>query len=105
MNNILHVGLDVGSTTVKIVVMNENLETIHRNYKRHFSDTKNTVCNVLEELSNMYLDKQFTIALTGSGAMSAAKFLDLKFIQEVFQNFLWPNPLVLSIFHPVFHLL
>ena len=83
MNNILHVGLDVGSTTVKIVVMNENLETIHRDYKRHFSDTKNTVCNVLEELSNMYKDKEFTIALTGSGAMSAAKFLDLKFIQEV----------------------
>jgi len=83
MNNILHVGLDVGSTTVKIVVMNENLETIHRDYKRHFSDTKNTVCNVLENLSNMYENKEFTIALTGSGAMSAAKFLDLKFIQEV----------------------
>jgi len=83
MSNILHVGLDVGSTTVKIVVMNDELETIHRDYKRHFSDTKNTVCNVLEELANMYDDKEFTIALTGSGAMSAAKFLDLKFIQEV----------------------
>ena len=38
---LLHVGLDVGSTTVKIVVMNNNLETIHTSYKRHFSDTKN----------------------------------------------------------------
>ncbi len=83
MKNLLHVGLDVGSTTVKIVVMDEDLNVIDRNYKRHFSDTKNTVCNVLEELIEKYEDNEFTIALTGSGAMSAAKFLDLPFIQEV----------------------
>ena len=83
MKNLLHVGLDVGSTTVKIVVMDEDLNVIDRNYKRHFSDTKNTVCNVLEELIEKYENYEFTIALTGSGAMSAAKFLDLPFIQEV----------------------
>ena len=33
---ILHVGLDVGSTTVKIVVMNEAQETIYEDYRRHF---------------------------------------------------------------------
>ena len=81
--NILHVGLDVGSTTVKIVVMNDALETIYRDYRRHFSDTKNTVCNVLEELNTKYPNTNFTIALTGSGAMSAANFLGLPFIQEV----------------------
>lgn len=73
MKNLLHVGLDVGSTTVKIVVMDEDLNVIYRNYKRHFSDTKNTVCNVLEELIEKYPENEFTIALTGSGAMSAAK--------------------------------
>ena len=83
MSNLLHVGLDVGSTTVKIVVMDENLNTIFSDYQRHFSDTKNTVCNVLEALANKYPDSEFTVALTGSGAMSAAKFLDLPFIQEV----------------------
>ena len=83
MEKLLHVGLDVGSTTVKIIVMDENLNVIYRNYKRHFSDTKNTVCNVLEELTINYPESQFTIALTGSGAMSASKFLDLPFIQEV----------------------
>ncbi len=80
---LLHIGLDVGSTTVKIVVMNDNLETIHTSYKRHFSDTKNTVCNVLEELTENYPNNEFTLALTGSGAMSAANFLDVPFIQEV----------------------
>lgn len=83
MKNLLHVGLDVGSTTVKIVVMDENLNIIYRNYKRHFSDTKNTICMVLEDLINNYSKSEFTIALTGSGAMSAANFLDLNFIQEV----------------------
>ena len=83
MDTLLHVGLDVGSTTVKIVVMDEKLETIYCDYQRHFSDTKNTVCNVLENLAQMYPNATFTIALTGSGAMSASKFLDLPFIQEV----------------------
>ena len=83
MSNLLHVGLDVGSTTVKIVVMNSNLETIYTNYTRHFSDTKKTVCDVLEKLVFDYPDNTFTVNLTGSGAMSAATFLDLPFIQEV----------------------
>ena len=80
---LLHVGLDVGSTTVKIVVMNDDLETIYTSYERHFSDTKNTVCRVLEKLAEEYPNNEFTIALTGSGAMSAARFLDVPFIQEV----------------------
>ena len=83
MNKIIHIGMDVGSTTVKIVVMNESLEEIYSSYERHFSDTKNTVCKVLEELVEKYKDNMFTIALTGSGAMSTAKFLDVPFIQEV----------------------
>jgi len=83
MEEILHVGLDVGSTTVKIIVMNKSQETIYKNYQRHFSDTKNTVCNVLEDLTKNFPKNSFTIALTGSGAMSASKFLDVNFIQEV----------------------
>ena len=80
---VLHVGLHVGSSTVKIVIMDNNLNTIYTDYRRHFSDTKNTVCDVLEDLARDYSEYTFTIALTGSGAMSAANFLDLPFIQEV----------------------
>ncbi len=83
MSKILHVGLDVGSTTVKIAVMDENLNNIYTDYQRHFSDTKNTICKVLENLIDKFPEYEFTIALTGSGAMSAAKFLDVPFIQEV----------------------
>ena len=81
--NILHVGLDVGSTTVKIIVMNENKETIYKDYQRHYSDTKNTVCSVLKKLNEDFPNSKFTLALTGSGALSVAKFLGVSFIQEV----------------------
>ena len=43
----IHIGLDVGSTTVKVVVMDENLNTISTSYQRHFSDTRKTVCECL----------------------------------------------------------
>ena len=82
-NNILHVGLDVGSTTVKIIVMNDKKETIYKDYQRHYSDTKNTVCNVLEKLNSDFPNSEFTLALTGSGALSVSKFLGVSFIQEV----------------------
>ena len=68
MNKILHVGLDVGSTTVKIVVMDDQLNTLYTNYQRHFSDTKNTVCAVLDNLLEKYPNSEFTIALTGVGS-------------------------------------
>ena len=46
MSELLHVGLDVGSTTVKIIVMDKNGNTLYKNNQRHFSDTKNTVFSV-----------------------------------------------------------
>lgn len=83
MSDIVHIGLDVGSTTVKVVVMNDKLEVIETSYERHYSDTKNTVCKVLEQLADEYCENEFTLSLTGSGAMSVANFLDVPFIQEV----------------------
>ena len=82
-NKIIHIGLDIGSTTVKTVVMDNSLNIIYTSYQRHFSDTKNTLCEVLEKLINMYSEYQATIALTGSGALSVSDFLGLPFIQEV----------------------
>ncbi len=83
MNKIIHVGLDIGSTTVKVVVMNENKEVIYTAYKRHFSDTRKTLCDCLEELIEKYPESEMTIALTGSGALSVSEFLGMTFIQEV----------------------
>jgi activator of 2-hydroxyglutaryl-CoA dehydratase len=42
MKNVLNIGIDVGSTTVKLVVMNNKKEILYSEYRRHFSDTKKT---------------------------------------------------------------
>ena len=81
--DVLHIGLDVGSTTVKIVVMNKNKEIIYKDYRRHFSDTRKTICDFLEEIADKYKNFNITLALTGSGAISVSNFLGIPFIQEV----------------------
>lgn len=79
----IHVGLDVGSTTVKVVAMDEKLNTIYTTYQRHFSDTRKTIYECLEKLIGKYPNEEMTIALTGSGALSVSEFLGMAFIQEV----------------------
>ena len=80
---ILHVGLDIGSTTIKTVVMDDELNVIYNLYRRHFSDTRKTMCDVLEELMKKYPNQEMTIALTGSGALKVAEILKVPFVQEV----------------------
>ena len=72
--NILHVGLDVGSTTVKIIVMNDNREIIYKDYQRHYSDTKNTVCSVLDDLNKKYPGSDFTLSLTYTSSKPSSPF-------------------------------
>ena len=72
MSNLLHVGLDVGSTTVKIVVMDDKLNTIYKDYQRHFSDTKNTVCNVLEGLAEKYAGRMEIVKVDVDQSQSLA---------------------------------
>ncbi len=81
--NTLHVGLDVGSTTIKIVVMDNEKNILYKDYTRHFSDTKNTIYQVLTKLVTDFKDNDFTVTLTGSGALEISKLLDIPFIQEV----------------------
>ncbi|MCL2109626.1 MAG: 2-hydroxyacyl-CoA dehydratase [Oscillospiraceae bacterium] len=79
------IGLDVGSTTVKIVVLDESGKLLHNRYQRHFSDIKKTLAEVLNEgLSALGdNDKTARIAITGSGGINAANWLQLPFVQEV----------------------
>ncbi|MDV3428472.1 MAG: 2-hydroxyacyl-CoA dehydratase, partial [Bacillota bacterium] len=75
-------GLDVGSTTVKIVVINNN-NIIFQRYKRHFSDIKNTIIDILTEAYDFFGDIEITLMMTGSGGLSISKWLDVSFVQEV----------------------
>ncbi|GCD11093.1 2-hydroxyacyl-CoA dehydratase [Clostridium tagluense] len=83
MKKILNVGLDVGSTTVKIVVLNQQEKIIYSKYQRHFSDIKSTIADMLYEAYNNFKDCNITIMVTGSGGLALSKWLNIKFIQEV----------------------
>lgn len=78
-----HIGLDVGSTTVKVVVLNSSLDIMYGSYKRHFSDIKKTISEVLIDAYRRFKNDKVTIMVTGSGGLSVKDWLDISFIQEV----------------------
>lgn len=82
----LHMGIDVGSTTVKIVVIDDNDKIVFSEYRRHFSDIKSTVKALFEEVYKVIQDEKFTVMITGSGGLLLSNTLGLPFVQEVIAN-------------------
>ncbi|NMW85906.1 2-hydroxyacyl-CoA dehydratase [Peptoniphilus sp. AGMB00490] len=80
---LIHMGLDVGSTTVKLVILDEKLNILYKTYRRHFSDVRKTVKDVINEVYKDFKYETVTVNVTGSGGLSVHKFLDIDFIQEV----------------------
>lgn len=83
MNAELTLGIDVGSTTIKLVYLNQTFDIVYSRYERHYSDVKTTLERMLKESLMELGDVKVKIAITGSGAMEIASVLELKFIQEV----------------------
>lgn len=83
MKKTLYLGLDVGSTTVKLVLLDKNDNILYQKYQRHFSDTRKTVTELLTELCEEYKTGEVKIMVTGSGGMSVAQWLKVPFVQEV----------------------
>lgn len=80
---IYHIGLDVGSTTVKLVVMDQDNNLLYREYKRHKSNVEETVKSVIKEAYQEFQNSDVTIMVTGSGGMFVEKYWGIEFIQEV----------------------
>ncbi len=83
MKKILNVGIDVGSTTVKIVVMDNKNDILYSNYRRHYSDTKKVIENLLEEVIIKFNKCDFRLVGTGSGCIALSAYLNIPFVQEV----------------------
>lgn len=83
MSNQLKVGLDIGSTTVKMVVLGQHNEMLYSKYKRHFSDIKTTVIDMVSGAYKHYKEHEVTVLVTGSGGLAVSKWLHVGFIQEV----------------------
>ena len=83
MKKLLKIGIDIGSTTLKVVVLNERKEAIFSVYRRHFANILGTLRDILNEAYAAIGEFDVTIAITGSAGMSLAKRLDVSFVQEV----------------------
>ncbi|NLB64338.1 MAG: CoA activase [Fibrobacter sp.] len=87
MKNTLWVGLDVGSTTVKIAVVDpENGKLLHSRYERHNAMQAPTLTRLLEEAHELYPEAQFRVAVCGSGGHPFATAMGAFFVQEVVAN-------------------
>ena len=82
----LHMGIDVGSTTVKVVILDNDNKILFSEYRRHFSDIKNTVSGLFDEVTDIVGEEAFSVVITGSGGLLLSKMLDLPFVQEVIAN-------------------
>ena len=76
-------GLDVGSTTAKIVIADKNNKIIFSTYRRHNADIKGTLKNIFDNIKEKLGDINLKITLSGSAAMGLAERCNLAFIQEV----------------------
>lgn len=76
-------GIDVGSTTVKVVIFDDNYQLLFSRYERHFSDVKTATIKVLKEAISEIGDQAVSIAITGSGGMGLADVAKIPFVQEV----------------------
>lgn len=83
MKDLLHIGIDIGSTTVKIAVLNELKQCLHACYVRHYTDIRQKVWDLLKNAYEIFGDRQITIAITGSGGIALADYLHIPFVQEV----------------------
>ena len=77
------IGLDIGSTTVKLAVLNNEDSIIYSKYQRHFSDIRSTIIDLIKECYDALGDINCKINITGSGGMSVSKWLGIGFVQEV----------------------
>ena len=57
MKKVLHLGLDVGSTTVKLIVIDNDNNILFSKYQRHFSDIKNTIVELIEEAYTTFKER------------------------------------------------
>ena len=79
----LHIGIDVGSTTVKLAILDDAHNVRYSIYQRHHADVRATIVEVLEKAAEEFGDEVMTIAITGSGGLLLAQWLGIEFVQEV----------------------
>ncbi len=83
-NNTLHkLGIDIGSTTVKVAVLDEQDNLLFSDYERHFANIQETLSALISKAISEIGDRKVSPMITGSGGLTLAKHLEVPFVQEV----------------------
>ena len=80
----LNIGIDAGSTTLKIVVLDDQGNILYKSYERHMSQVRHMTYERIKALEHILAGNEISIAITGSAGMGISKSTGLDFIQEVF---------------------
>ncbi|MDR1800708.1 MAG: 2-hydroxyacyl-CoA dehydratase [Lachnospiraceae bacterium] len=79
----LNFGIDIGSTTVKVAVLNESGSLVFSDYERHFANIQETMANLFSRAGDFLGNADIAPTITGSGGLALAKHLGIPFVQEV----------------------
>ena len=83
-NKILHkLGIDIGSTTVKVAVLDQKDRLLFSDYERHFANIRETLSDLLKKAHDKLGEILISPMITGSGGLTLAKHLEVPFVQEV----------------------
>ena len=80
----LRIGIDIGSTTVKVVVLDESNQLLFRSYERHYSKARERAAETLRSIQEKLAGQQVKLVVTGSAGLGVAKAAGLDFVQEVY---------------------
>lgn len=81
--NILSLGIDIGSTTAKVVLMDGDT-ILYERYERHFSQVRQKTLELLQDMQPILQDRRFYAAISGSAGLGMADAAHIPFVQEVY---------------------
>jgi len=82
-NNLLSLGIDIGSTTAKVVLM-DGEKVLFEKYERHFSQVRQKTLEILRGMKELLAGRWFHAAVSGSAGLGMAEAADIPFVQEVY---------------------
>lgn len=91
----MRIGLDVGSTTLKCVVLDDNDQIVYKDYQRHFSQITGKTVGMLQDIKKQFPDEsRMTLTISGSAGMGIADALGIPFEQEVYATRVAVNKII-----------
>ena len=79
----LKIGIDIGSTTAKVVILDSENNIVFSKYERHNTEVIPTILSILNEAKTIYGDSKATVSITGTAGMGISEKTGIHFVQEV----------------------